>query len=358
MNSHDRKHPYVGRPPYAFWSRAPGHNGKGVLDPVTDVPFRIHRSEAIVTAGSCFAQHVARNLTKAGFNHLVTERAHPIVPEAVAVEHGYGMYSARYGNIYTARQLLQLLQRAYGIFKPCANEWESPDGSFVVDPFRPQVQPGGFSSVAELEADRHQHLAAVRLAVEEMDVLVFTLGLTEAWSDRRDGAVFPIAPGVAGGTYDPDDVAFSNFDLQATWGDLRAALSLIRDRNPHVRIILTVSPVPLNATYEDRNVWVSTTWSKSVLRLAAEHAAQEFSQCCYFPSYEVITNPHIRARYYARDGRSVLAAGVDHVMQLFLRHFTDAETELPHQMRGIDRHTDEMELLMKVHCDEEAITDH
>ena len=40
--------------------------------------------------------------------------------------------------------------------------------------------------------------------------------------------------------------------------------------NPGVRVLLTVSPVPLIATYEPRHVLVSTTYSKSVLRVAAE----------------------------------------------------------------------------------------
>ena len=41
-----------------------------------------------------------------------------IVPPDLQAPHGYGIYSARFGNIYTARQLLQLIQRAYGEFVP------------------------------------------------------------------------------------------------------------------------------------------------------------------------------------------------------------------------------------------------
>lgn len=190
-----RRHPYVGLANSQFWKRADAGIRGELLDPVSDVPFKLTSKEKIVTAGSCFAQHLARHLSDSGFNHYVTEHAHPMISKPVSVKHNYGMFSARYGNIYTARQLLQLVQRAYGEFVPIVKSWKSPDGRTVVDPFRPQIQPGGFYNEEELAADVKQHLAAVRKAFENMDTFVFTLGLTEAWRDRRDGAIYPIGAG-------------------------------------------------------------------------------------------------------------------------------------------------------------------
>ena len=40
---------------------------------------------------------------------------------------------------------------------------------------------------------------AVREMFERLDVFVFTLGLTEAWRSRIDGAVYPLAPDVVAG---------------------------------------------------------------------------------------------------------------------------------------------------------------
>lgn len=191
-----------------------------------------------------------------------------------------------------------------------------------------------------------------------MDVLVFTLGLTEAWEDSRDGAIFPLAPGVAGGVYEPDLVRFRNFDEVETSADLIGALRFIRARNPAVRIILTVSPVPLNATMEDRHVFASTTWSKAVLRIAAERAARQLDACCYFPSYEIITSPHTRGRYFGKDCREIVPAGVEHVMGLFFKHFsTEAAAEVSPQPKpeATDSHLAEMEKRIAILCDEEAI---
>lgn len=353
------KHPYVGLPDYQFWKRDKGIKDPNLLDPVVSAPFTISKEDRLVTAGSCFAQHVARFMSEAGFNHHITETAHPLISGDLAKRHNYQMFAARYGNIYTTRQLRQLLQRAFGEFSPEAVSWTSANGPGVVDPFRPQIQPGYFIDEAELEVDREFHFHSIRTAIEEMDVFVFTLGLTEAWVDTRDGAVFPIAPGVAGGVYDPETVKFKNFDDGEVFDDLFAAISFIREKRPDVKIILTVSPVPLNATFEDRHVLVSTVWSKAVLRIAAEKCVTAFENCAYFPSFDIITSPHARGQYYDADCREVTAAGVKKVMGLFLKHYTDQGQKdasiKPASEVKVQQHMQDMEEKMEILCDEAAI---
>ncbi len=354
------KHPYVGLPDFQFWKRDPAVRNGADLDPVTDVPFVLGPTDKIVTAGSCFAQHVARYLNDSGYCHYIAEPAHPIVPAAVAATHNYGLFSARYGNIYTARQLWQLLQRAYGLFEPKQTIWTHPSGDGYVDPFRPQIQPGGYETHAEIGADQNHHLAAVRDAIETMDCFVFTLGLTEAWQDKDDGAVYPLAPGVAGGQFDPDQHGFVNFDEVETYDDLNRALAFIRSKNPTVKFILTVSPVPLNATYEPRHVLASTTWSKSVLRIVAEKAARAFENTTYFPSFEIITSPHVRGAYYDETRREVTERGVAHVMGLFMEHFTARgpadRRPLTQATKPVeDAHKAEMTAKIQTLCDESKI---
>ncbi len=355
-----KRHPYVGLPDTQFWTNDPGIETPGQFDPVGETPFKIGRADPVVTAGSCFAQHVARYLTKLGFNHHITEPAHPIFDDKTAQLFNYGAFSARYGNLYTARQLKQLLLRAYGLFEPIEQAWPRGDDGRVVDPFRPQIQPDGFVSDKELQADRRHHFAAIRRAVEDMSVFVFTLGLTECWADTRDGAVFPLAPGVAGGTYDPAIVEFLNFGLDETLDDLLFSLNFIREKNPGVRFIVTVSPVPLNATMVPRHVFVSTTWSKAVLRLAAEEAQNVFADCAYFPSYEIITSPHTRGLYFGPDRRAVTETGVAHVMRLFFKHFGDGTAAHPTAPQKRDQaaqqHMKQMEEIVEVLCDEEMIS--
>lgn len=142
-----KRHPYIGLPHRQFWKNEPGIADYAAFDPVSAPGFTLTRSHKVVTAGSCFAQHLARNLTEAGFNHFITEAAHPIFDDETATRFNFGMFSARYGNVYTARQLLQLVQRAYGAFTPQADHWQAPTPDRVVDPFRPQIHPDGYESL-------------------------------------------------------------------------------------------------------------------------------------------------------------------------------------------------------------------
>jgi hypothetical protein len=354
-----KRHPYVGLPDYQFWKNEPGITDPALFDPINTTSFSIDPRDAIVTAGSCFAQHVARYLSASGFNFLVTEKCHPIFPAEVAAANNFNIFSARYGNIYTVRQLKQLILRAYGEFEPAEHAWKRSDGCFL-DPFRPQIHRGGYVNLQELEADRASHLRAVREAFEQMAVFVFTLGLTETWFDRRDGAVFPLAPGVVGGVYDPERFAFQNFTVSEVADDLQWCIDRIRTLNPRCRFIVTVSPVPLNATAVDRHVVLSTTLSKSVLRVAAEQVCGANEQCDYFPSFEIITSSLTRGRYFGPDCREISEEGVNHVMGVFMKHYAGVSLAptspvIAKEDTVSDHHIENMQNLIQVLCDEEAI---
>ena len=344
-----RKHPYVELPAQQSWRRSVAGVDRHAFDPVVSPRFRIDAQAAVATAGSCFAQHISRKLQSLGFNFLQREGGEGL--DAAARSAGqYGLFSARYGNLYTARQLLQLFERAYGRFDPVEPAWQRPDGRWA-DPFRPSIEAQGFESPEAMLADRRAHLAAVREVFEGADLFVFTLGLTEGWRSRADGAMFPLAPGVIAGEYDPAVHEFVNFGVHECEQDLAAFLVLLKSVNAKVKVLLTVSPVPLAATYEPRHVLVATTYSKSVLRVVAENAWRRFAWVDYFPSYEIITGSFNEGAYYEADHREVNAIGVAHAMRCFVGNYLEgrgsatAPVFVPHSAG------DASQLV----CDEEAL---
>lgn len=351
-------HPYKSLPNKAFWRRSVAALPASNVDPVGEFDVRIQPETRVATAGSCFAQHIARHLAASGYNYYVVEAGHPILPESIRTRHNYGLFSARYGNIYTTSQLWQLFQRAFGDFVPEESAWPDGDGNFV-DPFRPTTQPGGYISLAELEADRRQHLAAVRTMFETLDVFVFTLGLTECWRSTVDGAVFPLCPGTEGGEFDPARYEFHNQTIDDVVNDLTSFTEALVKVNPSAQIILTVSPVPLAATAEPgAHVLSATTYSKSVLRVAAETMRKRFAHIHYFPSYEIITGAFNRGAYYATDLRNVLETGVSHVMGLFMAHVTDGEkpaTKVTPTANPANGRQALAQKLVEVECDEVAL---
>jgi hypothetical protein len=338
------KHPYADLPDYAFWRRAIERLSVEEVDPVVSVPFTISKTDRIATAGSCFAQYIGTTLAKHGFNYFVTEEK-PLSPSATA--ENYGVFSARYANIYTTRQLSQLFERAFGASTPQDQIWQRNDGMFV-DPFRPQIQKAGFPTALEMTADREVHLKAVRTMFEHCSVFIFTLGLTETWLSDVDGAAVPLAPFVDGSSTSGATYHFKNLEVPEMCEDLLTFVDRLRKVNPTVRVILTVSPVPLIATYEKRHVLVSTFASKAKLRVVADVITRKVPNVAYFPAYEIVTGPHSRGRYFDNDLRTVTPEGVAQVMTIFTRHF------LPESGVMLEDVSDLFEL-QNIVCEEETV---
>jgi len=347
--------PYRGLAASQYWRSGVAEVGPGQFDPVTSVKFQITSHDAVSTLGSCFAQHLARHIKDSGLRYMVTE---PLLETEEQTEQAAMMatqFSARYGNIYTTRQALQLLDRANG-WETADDVWERNGRYF--DAFRPHVRAGGFATIEELCDARTAHLKAVKRVFTESDVVVFTLGLTEAWMSTMDGAVYPTAPGVIAGSQDNSRHVFQNFSYPEVLSDLLNWCQRVREMNSNVRILLTVSPVPLNATYMPRNVWTSTTYSKAVLRAVAGDAATELSYVDYFPSYEIITSPQAHGRYFEDDLREVTSVGVKHVMRVFDRHYVlrdgTSDPREPTQVQTASKMSDGQKV-SDVFCDEEFL---
>lgn len=305
--------PYDSIAAYQRWTIVSDAEDRAGLSPQGPAKFALARDAKIASAGSCFAQRIAERLPRYGMQYFIAE------PKAAP-------YSARYGNVYSARQLQQLLERALGRFDPLERAWETRDGRFV-DPFRPTVEPGGFASIEALEADRREHLAAVAQLFREVDAFVFTLGLTEIWSDARDGAVFPGCPGRGRGTYDPERHVYSNLDVAQTCAALEAFLESLARINQGARVILTVSPVAIAATMEPMHVVRASLLTKSILKVAAEHVARRHPNVDYFAAYDAVMANLGQERLFAPDGRHVIDAVADRTVALLVRSYVDAPEE-------------------------------
>lgn len=302
------KNPYENLSNRAFWKNAVQLGKPAMPVEIHQPKWAIQPTDVVATMGSCFAQHIANWLR--GKNFRV-----PFFENDTAVK---GAFSANYGNVYTVRQALQLFQEAFGIRSAGVLAWPGVEGGFI-DALRPNVFPAPFESPEQVIQNRAPHLAAVRRMATEMDVFVFTLGLTEAWVIQETGTVLPVAPGVLAGVFDPAAHQFANFkypeiseDLEA----LRALLLSVRGHRPF-RMLLTVSPVPLTATASGKHVLPATVYSKSVLRCVAGDFAEKHADVDYFPSFEIINNPAAHSRFFEENLRSVRTRGVETVMATF-----------------------------------------
>lgn len=129
----------------------------------------------------------------------------------------------------------------------------------------------------------------VRRAVDA-EIIILTLGLTEAWLHKPTGffANFTTAPFLARHIR---DFELHLVGVEETIQCLRDIDAVLRShhRTGRYNIVVTVSPVPLSATFTDKDIVVANMDSKSTLRVAAAAFVAETDHAHYFPSYEMVT---------------------------------------------------------------------
>lgn len=314
-----RDHPYKDIGPQAFWRTGVAEAGLFGLSDLWRSKWRLPADVRFSTYGSCFAQHISRALIARGVSWVDAEPAPGRTPPALAKSYNYGVYSSRTGNIYTAAQLLYWVNLALDpAWSRMVDLWAAPDGR-IRDSLRPVVEPRGFASAQEARQSLSANAVAFRRSITEADVFVFTLGLTEGWENAETHQPYPLCPGTTAGEFDPDRHVFRNYSYPEIHKDLTDAFGLMWRLNPDLKILLTVSPVPLTATASPDHVLVATTYSKSTLRAVAGDLARALTAVDYFPSYEIIASPPSRASFFEPNMRSVAQAGVDFVMGHFFQ---------------------------------------
>lgn len=307
--------PYRDLPSDAFWRTAVADKSMFDISGLYVPRFNLRPGHAVATYGSCFAQHIGRALQGRGYNWLRTETAPKGLSAASAKRFNYDVFSSRTGNIYTTSLLLQWVRWAAGEGTPPDEIWEK-DGRFY-DPFRPRIEPDGFSTREELVESRAHTIACFGDSIRQADVFVFTMGLTESWKNAQGDYEYPMCPGTVAGEFDPELHKFENQGYATILRSLKMAVALMRGLNPKLKIILTVSPVPLTATMSGGHVLVATSASKSILRAVADGFQTGSAKVDYFPSYEIIASPVFRGAFYEPNQREVNPHGVDLVMDHF-----------------------------------------
>jgi hypothetical protein len=311
------QNPYQSLTPEKFWKTGVTNVAAGELFDGLWAPKQpIDKDSKILTAGSCFAQHISRWLIANGYQWIESET----VPAGLSIEErkeaGYGVFSFRTGNIYSPALLRQWVAQAFGHQTPTDDIFVENGRYF--DPLRPAIPLKGFDSAEQLQTARAATLSAFRDSIAQANIFVFTLGLTEAWT-HVDGTVYPVCPGTVKGVFDPAQHQFINYSHAAIVADMGWIIERLREVNPQMRFILTVSPVPLTATATDSHVLTATNYSKAVLRSAAGELSATYDFVDYFPSYELITSYATRQNFYEDNLRSVRSEGVEYVMAHFSR---------------------------------------
>ncbi|MFH1152726.1 MAG: GSCFA domain-containing protein [Pseudomonadota bacterium] len=238
----------------------------------------LDRTTPLASMGSCFAREIRRRLIQYGYNYIQEEAEHPASIHA----------SAAWERTYNTFSMRQIFEYTFESFEPRVRWWISPETGTVQDPFRRIIK---YPDVAAAEADFRNHRECSRRALTRARILILTLGLTEIWRDRKDGSVIclPSGPYVnEGGNMDRYEFVVSRYAENLE--NLEAIFRIMDKYNPECRLLVTVSPVNLWATFRrDSDVVSASCNSKSTLRAVADEFVSRHDNATYFPAYEIAT---------------------------------------------------------------------
>jgi hypothetical protein len=124
-------------------------------------------------------------------------------------------------------------------------------------------------------------------AFAEAGAFVFAIGLAEVWEDVETGGVF--WRGVPKEIFEADRHVFRITTVEENRENILATVDLLRAANPNAPIIVSLSPVPLEASFRGISCMTADAVSKSVLRVALDLVmAEHRPNVWYWPGFEMI----------------------------------------------------------------------
>lgn len=142
----------------------------------------------------------------------------------------------------------------------------------------------------------------------------YTLGLTELWRNKIDKHAFYAVP--FPDNYNKNTHEFYSSTYNDVINNLEEIISTVREHNPQVKFLFSVSPVPLSLSFRGHlGPYIATQYSKSILHVAAHEIVEKHRDVYYMPSYEIARNDPLR--YYTEDGRHVNSNCVNTIMEVF-----------------------------------------
>lgn len=251
---------------------------------VPDAP--VIRPDTQITAfGSCFAANISNWLSKRHYRVLNKEQD---AKNAYVVACGEGMV-----NSFVIRQQFEWA-------------WENKtfDGALW---HGYKAEAYGYDPEVQAETKR---------IFDATDFFILTFGLSEVWYDEPTGNVFWRT--IPKDAYDATRHKFRVSTVEENRENLRAIYHLIRKHRPDAKILFTLSPIPLIATFRDVSCLTANSVSKSVLRVAIDEVVREFrheGKLSYWPSFELVTD--VFSLPYKADRRHPQGAVLDYIMTLF-----------------------------------------
>ena len=249
-----------------------------------------HLKSSTLTQGSCFADAIGNRLAA----HKMPALVNP------------------FGVIYNPESIHKVLK--YSIFnEPLPDHTYLRHGEVYLNYNFHSV----FSALSrdELASRLVNTIGTAHYYLKDAGWLLLTYGTTWVYQRKETGEIVANCHKLPAAMFTK-----SLMSLEAVVSSFREFFHQLKEFNPGIKVILTVSPVRhIKDTLELNSV------SKSVLRVACHQLSQQFDDVEYFPAYEMMVDDLRDYRFYRADMLHPTEEAEDYIWEKFMERYFSAD---------------------------------
>jgi len=268
--------------------------------------FTKNKHYKIFTIGSCFARNIEEVLSKyknlyiPTSNFKVPKNEWPYRPNGILNEYTLGTISQRI--IYAVKN------KSFGD----KGLFEIQKGK-IVDSL---LVPINYSVTYYRALQRKKEIENLYKELLTSYILIITLGYIESWIyddiyiNRMSNAKIVKNDG---------KFRFKRLNVIESFNLLKEVLKKLFSFNSDIKVIITVSSVPLQSTFTPYDYVAANFYSNSTLRVVSTLLYETFNNIDYFPSYEIVNT--YRSEAYIEDSVHIKLYIVELITQYFIEEY-------------------------------------
>lgn len=266
----------------------------------------INHQNPIILMGSCFTDNIGKKLQDALFDVDINPTGILYNPASIA----NAINEILINKQYTAKDLFQ----------------RNDDSRYY--------SYNHHSDFSSINKDRmleniNNRISEANKIIKQPSTLIITFGTAYIYCLKETGSIVANCHKQPASMFDRRMLSID--EIVTMWDTL---ISKLKDTNPSLNIIFTVSPIRHLADGAHDN-----QLSKSTLLLSIAELCKKYSDIIYFPSYEILLDDLRDYRFYTQNMTHPSSVAVDYIYSIFSQSFFDKNTiQLAEECESITRH--------------------
>lgn len=250
---------------------------------IPETNLRLNLPDKVVTIGSCFAEVIGTKLQQYKADALVNP----------------------FGTIFNPISVSKLLQAIAGQSFNIADSLVQRDGIWYSYDLHSSLSSANKDALIQLIEDR---IVQTRIHLQNAKLVIITLGTAASYKLADSGTIVANCHKLPARQFTRELLT-----IDAITDNIAQAIQSLRQMNPELQFIITVSPVRhVKETLQVNSV------SKSILRVASHYLSSQMPSVFYFPAYEIMLDDLRDYRFYSSDMLHPTQVAEDYIWQKFV----------------------------------------